>query len=328
MYRRLLDAVATVPGVSAVAMGSNTPFATPPTAAASVFVEGMGNDPQTPTASAHVQSVSAGYFDALRIPTIAGRVFRLDDDHTAPRVATINRAMARLVWPNADPIGARVRTGVDAGTVYTIVGIVDDVKQNSLDGASAPAVYLPVTQWTTRSQTLVVRTQIASDALLPALRAAAASVDPAEPLYDIAEVDALVERSLSVPSMASRILTALAMLTVVLAAIGAYAVVAYSAGLRRGEFGIRLALGARPSGVLALVLRDAASLAASGVGLGLVGAFVASRIAARHLFGVSATDPAIYALAASFLAAVTVCATLAPARRAARIDPAEALKNG
>jgi predicted permease len=277
---------------------------------------------------ANTRYVTPGYFAAVGTPVLQGRVFTAADAPSAPRVTVVDETLARLYWPNGDAVGKRVRHGGDttAGGWMTIVGIVPNVRHESLAEEPSLQVYEPFAQGTPWTMYLVVRVVSDPEALLPALRAQVAAIDPEIPLYEVRTMEQAVSRSLATRRLTNVLLAAFATAAFVLAAIGIYGVIAIGVAARTREFGVRMALGARSANVLVLVLRRGVLLAAVGIGIGLLGAVWAVRFLRGLLFGVSAFDLPTFAIATAVLGVIALVACLIPARRATVADPLTALR--
>ncbi len=264
--------------------------------------------------------VSDGYFDAMRIPVLRGRAFAAADDARAPRVFVINRALARRAFAGADPIGRRVRIG-DDGTWGTIAGIVGDVRQMGLDAEEVPAIYQPAAQkdfaWL-RWTTIVLRT----DGSVPPIRRAVMDIDPNQPVYEIRTLDEILGETVAKQRVSAWIVAAVGGIAFVIALIGVGGVLSYAVALRNRELAVRLALGARPAELIRLVLSDGGRLVVPGVLAGLAIAVAVSPLVERLLFRVPVLDAAVYASVAGAVLLAAFVASLVPAWRAARVDPA------
>jgi predicted permease len=275
--------------------------------------------------------VSPEYFRAMGIPLRRGRPFTSADRTDAPRVAIVNEEMARRFFPDADALGARLGLGdpdPDA-TTYEIVGVVADVKYQGLDEPPHPTVYVPYAQhawWNTMY--LVLRTAGEPLDLLPEVRAHVSSLDARVPLQEISTFGGLLHDSVRVPRLRSRLLLAFAGIATVLAMTGIYGVMSYTITQRMREMSIRTALGARSMDVLGLVIRSGLRMAALGATLGIVAALAMSRVMEKFVFGVEPTNAGLLLLSSAVLLLAALGATLGPAVRAARAQPAQALRAG
>jgi putative ABC transport system permease protein len=249
----------------------------------------------------------------------------------APRVAAVNEAFARKHFPAGTPIGARVSFSRDQPRWYEIVAVVGNIKHRGLDAADRPELYVPYRQplfddWTVRPMYFVVRTAVEPESMTAAVRRQIASVDADQPISDVATMDARIERSLVSRRLTLLLLGAFAAFALLLAAVGIYAVVAFSVDLRRHEIGVRMALGARRGDVLRMVVGQAMSTAAVGAVAGIAAALALTRVLATLLFGVSRFDPATFITVPVLLLSVACAASCVPALRATHVDPANALR--
>jgi len=272
-------------------------------------------------------AVGAGYFATLRIPLLEGRVFTVRDRQDAPPVAIVNAAMARRYFPGRSAVGRWLKI---AGTARTIVGVVGNVRSQGIGDAPGPQAYLPISQLTDSAalskMEILVRSEDGRSA--PALiREEVRLADPGLPVTNVEPYAAIVDAQLLPQRVGSSLLGVFGALSLVLAAFGIYAVVSWSSSRRRREFGIRLALGARPADVRRLVLRETALPLVVGVGAGLGLAVAAGRLLRGLLYGVAPADPATLAAVCAVLAASALVAADLPARRAAHTDPVDALRS-
>jgi putative ABC transport system permease protein len=278
--------------------------------------------------SAEYSVATPGYFRAMQMPIVAGRTFDSRDRAGGVSVIVVNQELARRYWPGESAIGERIFTGLLGPDVpHEIVGIVGDVRQLTLDTPVAPAMYFPVTQLPYPFLTLVVRTK-ADDptVVLPLMRRELKGMDPSLALHDARSLRAVVDLSLARQRFSMIVIGAFAAAALALAMIGLYGVIAYSVAQRTREIGVRIALGARPRDVLALVVGEGVRVTAAGVVVGLLVALAATRLMRSLLYDVSASDAGMYALVAALTAAVAVLASYVPARRATRVDPISALR--
>jgi putative ABC transport system permease protein len=274
--------------------------------------------------------VSDDYFRTMGIPVLRGRALNVADRDSAPPVALVDELTARRLWPNADPIGQRFRA-VWVKPWITVVGVVGTVKRDSLNSAGEVSVYLPTGinagfNFPTQ-MTLVVRAEGDAAMLTSRLRAAVASVDASVPLKAIRPLGELVSNSAARARFTMLLLATFAAVALTLGTVGVYGVVAYAVTRRTREIGVRMALGARASDVLAMVLREGGTLTGIGVALGVAGALATSRVLAGFLFGVTPTDASVFVSVPAVLGIVALGACIIPARRAARVDPVTALRS-
>ena len=232
----------------------------------------------------------------------------------------------RLYWPDHDPVGRFIRVPAFAAGHCQIVGIVADIKQNSLNDESTPAIYLPFTQEIMPWQTLVVRTKSDPLRLAALVRHEIAALDPEQPVARVATLDQLLEASTSQPRFRTFLLGSFAGIALLLSAVGIYGVMAYAVSRRTREIGVRMALGARPANILTLIFGESMTLTLLGILLGLVGAYAVTRVLNSLLFGVSSTDPLTFAAVTVLLSCASLLASYIPARRATRVDPIIALR--
>ncbi|AHG93894.1 permease (plasmid) [Gemmatirosa kalamazoonensis] len=324
-YDALLERVAALPGVRSVGSGQGIPFSGWDVQAG-VTVEGRGPARPNEDVDALYQYVTPGFLDAMGVPIVRGRGLRAADRDTAAMVGVVNELFAKTFFPNVDPLGRRVRTGPQEPWV-TIVGVARDYRHFRLPRPAGPALYLPYATYPMNTQTLVVRTSLADPlALAPAVRAAVRALDPTVPVYRVQSMEEQVARSVWRQRLQGQVLAVFAALALLLAVVGMYGVISYAVAQRTRELGVRLALGASRAQVLGLVLRQGTRLALVGVAIGLGAAFLLSRVVASLLYEVTARDPLTFGLVPLLLAAAAVLASLAPARRATRVDPLIAMR--
>ena len=278
-----------------------------------------------------IRVVSPRFFEAMRIPLKKGRNFDDNDRQGGPQVAIIDEQFVKKYFPHTDPIGKRItfgaRRGSNDSTWITIVGVVGHAVHEGLDAEPRIQYYFPTSQVGVGGVTVAMRSTGGNPtALLSAAREAVHSIDRNLPLSQVNTMDKLVETSMGQRKLSMMLLGLFSLIAVVLASIGIYGVMSYSVTQRSRELGIRMALGAARSRVLALVVGQGMTLAGIGVAIGLVAAFVLTRFLSNLLFSVGATDPGTFTLVAVMLVAVAFLATLVPAMRATRVDPVVALR--
>jgi len=276
--------------------------------------------------------VSAGYFAALEVPVRRGREFDARDSAAAPPSVIINARLARLHFSDDDPIGRRVKIGNPNGPWLTIVGVVGDMRQMGIDTAAEPEIYFAANQSVINApffwpQQLVIRTTGDPLALAPAVRQAVWAVDGDEPVSRIQSMSQVFDAELLNRNTQLTLIGAFALLTLLIASVGLYAVLSYSVAQQLREIGVRMALGARRISVVIGVVREGFVLTAFGVILGLVAAFAGTRLLAAWLFEVDATDPLTFALTALLLGLVAIAATALPAFRGASVNPSAVLRS-
>jgi predicted permease len=254
---------------------------------------------------------------------------RAGDDAEAPLVAVVSEEFVRRAFPGEDPVGRRIKVGGvrdPESPWYTVVGVVGGVRDNALNRTPDPEIYLSAAQRPSRVMRLVARAEQPGADLAETLRGAVAAVDSAIPVAEVVDMETLVRDSLAPQRFVTGLLAAFAAMALLLAGVGIYGVMSYVVGRRTHEIGVRMALGARPREVLALVLRKGALLVAVGLGLGAILAWAMGRGIAGLLYGVEAGDPATFLAVAALLALCSLAATFLPALRASRTDPVEALR--
>jgi ABC-type antimicrobial peptide transport system permease subunit len=265
--------------------------------------------------------VSPGAFDLLGVRVVRGRDFDENDVLGKPAFIIINEAMAKQAFPNADPIGQEVLTGMLQRKAQ-IIGVVSDTQTVDLATPPVAEMYHPVLQRPENFTSLMVKAAGGDPMLLlGALRAALAEVDPNIPITNPDRYATLVDENLAVQRMIMTLLSSFAMVALLLAVLGVYSVMTYSVGQRMGEIGVRMALGARPSQVQGMVVKQGLALTGIGMGIGVVGALLVTRAMLELLFETAAADPVIYLGIAVVFSVIAVLATWIPARRAAKVDP-------
>ncbi|MFT5435026.1 MAG: putative ABC transport system permease protein, partial [Myxococcota bacterium] len=275
---------------------------------------------------------AVGYFEAMEVPVLAGRVFERGDGGDGTRVAVVSRAFAAEWWPGGSALGRRVRYGYDDEAWYEIVGVVEDVRQDGLDQPIRSTVYFPTLTEiagdliASRTQDVVIRTTSDPLEFLPILRREMKAVNPRIPMANIGSVQAVFNRNTARTSFTMSMLGAASGIALLLGLVGIYGVISYVVSQRTQEIGVRMALGANASSVRRMIVRQGLVLSGAGVVLGLVVAAFASRVMGSLLFGVSAMDPTTYASVSAALIAVAAAASWIPARRAAGVDPSRALR--
>lgn len=331
-HQRMEQAIANIPGVASVS-AAEVPYLSGEHLQTNVLPQGeaidAGRDQTEP-----YNAVGIHFFDTLGIPIIAGRAFGVDDTVTAPKVAVINQRLAAARFPNQNPIGKRVSVGMYAGygDVLTtgpieIVGVCGDTLYGDLHGVPPPQLFVPYVQQTqVRRLTYQIRTQTEPEAVVPALRRVLHAADPALPLVDVRTQQDQIDSDLADERLLVSLTSAFGLLALVLASVGIYGVMAYSVAQRTKEIGIRMALGAIPRHILTMVLREAFWVSAAAIALGICASFLVTRFVKSMLFGIAPSDPATLWSAAVLLMIVALGASWIPARRAARVQPIEALR--
>ena len=328
-YSRMLETLGALPGVQSAA----ATMAVPLRGFGFSFSFAVDGRPEVPPAqqpTLETRVVTASYFRTLGIPVVSGREFAETDDASAPRVVVISREAVRRHFPGQDPIGQRIRLGwgpAEDKVGGIVVGVVGDVKEAGLDEQHPAEVYLPYAQKPVGGMDVVLRTSVPPVSLAPAVRGAVHDLDPDLPVARIEPLARIVSASIAQPRFYTALLTAFAGTALLLAALGLFGVISVGVSQRTREIGVRMALGARSGDVLRLVLREAAILAGVGIAAGLATALALSRTLSTLLFNLGPRDPLTFAAAPLVLLLTTLVAAWVPARRAARVDPIEALRS-
>jgi putative ABC transport system permease protein len=326
-FQEVLDRIQALPGVEQVGSAQGIPFSGW-NVKAYMVVEGKPPHPPGEELDVHYQYLTPGYFDAIEATIVRGRGFTPADRDSVNPVGIINESFARLEFRGEDPIGRRVKMGdlTSDDPWISIVGVVRDFRHYRLPSPMGPAIYLPYFSRPVLAQTLVVRTSGDPLTLVAPLQAAVYAIDPDVPVYQVQTMEQAMSRSLWLQRAPTQVVTLFAVLAMILAAVGLYGVIAYSVTQRTRELGVRMTLGATTPQVVGLVLRQALRLSAAGIGLGLAGAVVLTRFLQPLLYQVSLTDRVTFVGVPLLLVLVTFVAAWAPARRAGRVDPVEAIK--
>ena len=324
-YKTYVEALAAQPGVIAAGAVMRPPLSQGGLGGTfSIIGRDAGDDQRM-----QVRPATPGYFETLRIPVRRGRYFSAIDGELGAHVAIVSDEAARRFWPGEDPIGKRIRIHVSIGVrerEREIVGVVGDVKIRTLEAAAAPVVYVPHAQYVADEMTVVVRTAGEPLASVPLVTAQLAQIDREVALTNVRPAERMVSASVAQPRFRMLMLGLFALIALGLAAVGLYGVMAYSVGQRRGELGLRIALGADSGDVLRLVLRQSLMPVGIGIAVGLLGAGALTRIMSTLFFDVSPFDPITFTAVPVLLAVVAAIACYIPARRATRVDPLAALR--
>jgi putative ABC transport system permease protein len=323
MYQRALESIGSLAGVEAVGVASNLPLADDWTIGFRI----EGQDQNTYYSSSNTW-VSNDYFRAMGIQLVAGRTFMDDDGEGAPPVVVVSQSFARKFFPEENPIGRRIRWGGWAVEWLTIIGVVSDVRVASLEKEPAPASYMPIFQVprTRRNVVFIARTSGDTATLVNAMRERIQDIDQELPVYDVRTMNNVIAESVEQRRFAMLLISIFAVVALLLASVGLYAVMSNLVAQRTREIGIRIAMGARRFDVLKLVVRQGGTLALTGAVLGLLCSFALTRVLSSMLFGVSATEPVVFIVVPLVLMGVALGACLVPARRATRVDPVVALR--
>jgi putative ABC transport system permease protein len=326
-YEEILRRARTLPGVTAAAAADALPL--DGSRSSIVFTaEGTEGDDRSTVPTAQYTSASAGYFEVMGIRLLRGRTFTDQDGAQAAPVIVVSESIARRSWPGQDPIGKRLHTGGPQAKNpwMTVVGVVDEMRTRRLEEEPRPTIYRPLTQRSGLALSLALKTGTDPAQLRAPLAAVVRAVDSDLPAFGIRPLDELVAAATASRRFSTRLLTSFAGLALALAAIGIYGVMAFVVGQRTREIGIRIALGARPGGVVRMVLGQALALAIGGIVVGLAASVLLTRLVSGLLFEVRPTDPITYTLMPMLLAATAAFAVWRPARRAAAVDPVTALR--
>jgi len=336
-YRKLAAQVATLPGVESVAAVSGLPPKREVNANDTEFESIKPTKDGPPQNVDYWQFVSRDYFKTMRIRLVAGRTFSPGDDRGTPGVVLINQTMAKVFWPTRSPLGDRVRApsgpGGPQSPWLTVIGIVADVKQGGLDQKTGTELYFLQDQaeetagGAARTMYLVARTRSDPMGQAAAVRSAIRGLDASLPVSEVNSMEKVLFDSVGRSRFIMVLVMLFAAVALVLAAVGTYGVLSYAVEQRTREIGVRMALGAQVGQVLGMILTQGAILAGLGLFLGVVGAVALRSVLASLLFGVTPTDPLIFAAVVALLALVSFMACLLPAQRAARVDPLVALRS-
>jgi len=339
-HERLLERLAALPGIVAVGLGSSLPLGGT-NADTSFFIDGQPAPEPRDRPHTHPRTISPDYFRAMGMKMVEGRAFTDQDHAQSPRVAIINETMARRFWPTQPALGKRVALDFESMKFFPdrpplfdlamgmreIVGVARDVRHEGLETEPQPEMYIPDRQSPEREMNLVIRAAVDPASLAAAVRGAVSAVDQDQPVANVKLMSQLLADSVAKPRFNYLLLTIFAAVALILSATGVYGVMSYAVTARTREVGIRLALGAQAADVMKLVISHGMRPVVAGIALGLAGAYALTRVMATLLFGVSATDPAIFAGVAALLATVALLACYLPARRATKVDPVIALRH-
>ena len=321
--RAAVERANAAPGVKAATIASNFPLGGG--FARTVFPEGEDESTGYRGTLTQLDDITTGYFNALRIPLIRGRLFTDADRKDTASVAIINEAMANKFWPNQEAIGKRFHFFGDT-VLREVVGISRNSVVNAIGEVPPPLVYLPVAQDYAPAATLQVQTTGKPESVIAGVRAQIQSLEPNLAITNVQTIGAIIDQGLWAPEMGAALLTLFGGLAMILAAVGVYGVLAYSVTQQTREIGIRMAMGAERRDVLGLVVGQGLKLTGAGLALGILVSFALTRQLSSLLFGVSAYDPLTYAGVTVILVSVALLACYIPARRATRVDPLVALR--
>jgi len=328
-HDRVRDVVASLPGVTSVAVANQLPLAGNVDMYGVIDPDNIPSNPElVPSGDRYV--VSGTYFSTMHIPILRGRNFTASEtSDTTNRVALVSAALAQRLWPGANPIGKRIRLGGLKGLDRVVVGVAGNVRHRGLDATSTLQWYVPERQWAgaDNQEVLIVRTAGDPSALAASVRKVVASIDPTQPIVKLATMDQIIGVSTAQRRLALVLFGAFAAAALLLAVAGIYGVLAGSVAERTREIGVRSALGATPRDIIGLVVGQGGRLSTIGLVLGVAGSFALTRYLRTFLFGVGPTDPTTFVGVVALLGFVTVAACLIPAMRASRVDPSRALRS-
>jgi putative ABC transport system permease protein len=320
---RLLEKLRSQPGMQEAALTSFLPFASGNQSFA-LFLP--GDEKPRGGGGPNFRTVSPDYFRVMGIPLLKGREFSDADHEGTPLVTVINETMARRYWPNADPIGQRIKETSNDGVWREIIGVVGSIRHKARGEEPRPEMFVPWSQRPDLTLNLAVRTQTEPASFAAALRRAVTDIDANLPIFEVRTMEERLFESVAQPRFRTALLGAFAALALVMAMVGLYAVMAVSVAQRTHELGIRVALGARRRDVIGLVVGQGVKLVGMGIAIGLVGAWALTRVLTTLLYEVKPTDPLTFLAAPVLLIVVAILACWAPARRAAGVDPLTALR--
>ncbi len=328
-YSRMLDTVRAQPGLADSGLITGLPFAQQDWTS-SYRIDGYATPDGVSGPHGHFRIVDEQYFATLRIPLLRGRWFDARDTEASPPVVVIDQVLAQKYFKDADPIGQRLTQDLDSTgepTWWTVIGVVGQVNNGDLSKTSAKETYYRhYRQQAAPLMSIVVRSSLGGEQVAASLRDALAVVDPQQPLFDIRSFDERIALSLNTRRASTQLLVVFSLLALTLAAIGLYGMLGFVIDARRGELGVRMAIGASRRDVVRLMLGHGLRLGAIGAAIGLIAALAAGRVISTQLFGIASTDVAVYAVVLAVLTAVVVLASWLPARRAGSTSPTEALR--
>lgn len=326
-FNQALERVRAIPGVRSAGIVNYLPLYGGLGSSTGFLIEGRPEPPPGEGPSSNVRVSDASYFGTIGIPVLRGRSFTEVEDAQARHVVVISESFAQKYFPGEDPVGKRIAVHMfDKPNPTEIVGVVGDVRYDSLTDAAEPTVYFPLPELTYSFMTLVIHADGDPAQLTPAVRREISGIDPDQPVSDVRTMNQVMAETVGRARFSTLLFGLFAGLATLLAAVGIFGVMNYSVTLRTREIGLRMALGAQPARVLMLVLKQGLLLTLVGIGIGLAVALALTRVMSSLLFGVDATDPATFAAIVPLLTAVSLLACYIPARRATRIDPLVALR--
>ncbi|MCH7474349.1 MAG: FtsX-like permease family protein [Gemmatimonadetes bacterium] len=326
-YDKLIPVLEATPGILSAGAISVFPLSGNPGGGTSLHRAGATTVDEGFVNHANFRVVTPGYFRTMGMTLLAGRQYTSRDGVEPPAVAIINQTLASQLWPGQDPIGRKMFSGQpsDPGSEFEVIGLVADVRETSLGEAVKPEIFIAYPQFAMQEMVLLVRTIGDPDAMAKTLQDAVLSVDPNQPIEAVQSVDAILARSVSEPRFNMILLGSFAIVALLLSMIGIYGVTSQAVSSRIHEIGVRMALGADSSSILALIVTQGLVPTAIGIVFGLAIAFAGTRLLSGMLFGVAPTDPITFVAGAGVLVLAALAGSAVPALRAARVDPTRAL---
>jgi predicted permease len=326
LYQQIAEKLAALPGVQSATLSENP-----------LLANSMDNDCYRPTGRAPGSGnqdmawrnrVGSGFFETLGIPILHGRTFTNRDNQHAPKVAIVNQRMAKSFFPNTNPVGKTMIVCEASATPIEIVGVTADAKYNSIREEVPPTVYFPYMQDNDAgAMTFELKTAASTASIVSEAREALRAIDKDLPMLEVRTQTQQIDAILSSERVFATLTTGFGVLALILASIGIYGIMAYTVSRRTNEIGIRMALGARSTAVLSMVLRETLLLGLIGVVAGLAAAAALTRLTTSMLYGLKSTDPLTFGGAALLLIVIALAAGFTPAQRAARVDPMHALRH-
>ena len=330
-HQQLLEKLAAMPGVKHATIAYDNPMSS--SWVDSFEIEGRVTPPDSKSQSANFIPVGPDYFDTVGLKLITGRTFTPQDDQDHPGALIVNEAFVKNYFPNENPLGQKIKPSPPGRiwqnkklTSFEIVGVVRDVKLAGLEAPSEPAYYVPASQAPLADMALLVNTTTDPLSIVGAVRQAVWSIDPDQPISNVNTLAKIVDNSIAQRRLNMLLMGLFGGLAMLLSAVGIYGLLSHAVTQRTQEMGIRMALGARVGDVLKLVLRQGMTLALAGEAIGLIGAFILTRLIRGLLFGVTPNDAMTFVAVAGVLAVVALLACYLPARRATKVDPLVALR--
>jgi predicted permease len=327
LYTQLLERIAAVPGVRAVAL-SNPALLSGGVNSTSIYVQGRVYEAGRRDLDNSINRlvISTNFFETMEIPMVLGRGFNARDNETGPKVVVINEAAAKKYFPNENPIGQHFGSSIETTNQLEIVGVLKDAKYNSVRDPAPPTMYVPYHQTRAGSAVIEVRTAADPTSVTSGVREAVRQVDATLPMMDVSTQLEQVERRFQQEKLFAQAYTLFGGLAMLVASIGLFGLMSYTVSRRTNEIGIRMALGAQGADVMRQVLRESMILVAVGVAIGVATAYGAGQLLSTMLFGLAPNDVVTIAGATLIMVAVSALAGFLPARRASRVDPMVALR--